>query len=388
MALGDRLKSIRDRASQELEAVKRDPGQALRNVQADVKERLSEAKTLVQQGPEAPPEHRRQSVEGRDARSVRSALATPAIASVGSPDLALSFTEPLQAQTTIAVSAQTAIERLLKTRLPDWGALLTAAAEAKRQRVPMTEVGWAETGALRSSRGLRRGDDCDVWTIEGGLCLYRHPGILDRLFGWLFGLLARLFAPLLHLRARFDAFLVHLAARLGPLFPIVGIPLALIGFVVDAVSLLMALVRALPRLGVFPVHVTQRDRCDSLSAGHGAALAPHSHIPPRVARSLARKRHQHRTVAAASSLVAGCDPRIPPQRPTKRSGADPVGEPQSGHSCDPRWADRKETLLSRCRGRPNRERVWTVASPETQGTDPSFLLGEDRTHSVPADGRT
>lgn len=146
----------------------------------------------------------------------------------------------------------TPIEMLLKTRLPDWQALLAAAGGA-RQDAPMTTVAWAQTNTLRSNRGLRKGDDCDIWAVNGGLCLYRHPGLLERLLGWLYGLVARLFAPLLDLRARFDSFLVQLAARFGPIFAIIGIPLALIGFVADAIALLTALLRALPALVLSPL---------------------------------------------------------------------------------------------------------------------------------------
>lgn len=148
--------------------------------------------------------------------------------------------------------SSTAIEVLLKTTFPDWQALLASAGRA-RQAAPLTTLAWAQTNTLRSNRSLRTGDDCDIWAINGGLCLYRHPGLLERLLGWLYGLVAALLAPLLNLRARFDAFLLQLAARFGPIFAIIGLPLALIGFVADAIALLIALLRALPALVFSPL---------------------------------------------------------------------------------------------------------------------------------------
>lgn len=158
-----------------------------------------------------------------------------------------------RAESTAVGTSPTAIEVLLKTSLPDWQALLAAAGRARQQDSPMTTLAWAQTNTLRSSRGLVKGDDCDIWAVNGGLCLYRHPGLFERLLGALYGLVARLFAPLLNLRARFDALLVRIAARFGPIFAIIGIPLALIGFIADAVAMLISLLRALPALVLSPL---------------------------------------------------------------------------------------------------------------------------------------
>ena len=152
----------------------------------------------------------------------------------------------------LAEGPTAAIERLLRTALPDWHALLAAAERNRQREVPLGVVAWAERASLRSARGLRKGDDHDIWAIERGFCLYRHPGLLDRLFGWLFALLDRLLAPLLHLRERLDAYLVHLAARLGSLFAIISVPLALLGFLADALALFVGLLRALPSLLLSP----------------------------------------------------------------------------------------------------------------------------------------
>lgn len=159
--------------------------------------------------------------------------------------------------TKAVVGSPTAIETLLGSRLPDWQALLAAANQASSSTPPMAILDWAEASTLRSNRSVRQGDNCDLWLAEGVFCLSRHPGLADRLFGWLFRLLAQLFAPVLHLRQRFDAFLVHLSARLGAAFAIFGIPLALIGFVVDAAGLVMALLRAVPGLLFSPLALVQ-----------------------------------------------------------------------------------------------------------------------------------
>lgn len=150
-------------------------------------------------------------------------------------------------------TSPTAIEAILKTSFPDWPALLAAAGRARQAAAPMTTLAWSQASTLRSKRGLRKGDDFDAWPVNGALCLYRHPDLLAHLLGWLYGHVARLFAPIRNLRARFDLFLVNLAARLGPLFAIVGIPFALVGFVADAIALAMALLGALPALLLSPL---------------------------------------------------------------------------------------------------------------------------------------
>jgi ribosomal protein L40E len=134
-----------------------------------------------------------------------------------------------------------AIENLLGAPVPDWRALLAAGELARRHEAPLGIVSWAQKASLGSARGLLRGDEHDVWAIQGGLCLYRHPGLLDRL-------LSSVLAPLLRLRGLIDAYILRLAARLGGLFAVVSIPLAFLGFIADAFAICFGLLRALPSL--------------------------------------------------------------------------------------------------------------------------------------------
>jgi hypothetical protein len=230
MALSDKLKAISEKAAEQLDRVKQNPD-ALKKLERGVKT--------------VPPTH---AASATEASHDRMALPAGVVSSrlVAGTNADSSLASPVGTST---------IEVLLGSTLPDWAGLLRRAGAAKERDNPIGLTSYAERDSLRSSRGLRKGDEHDLWTAEGGLVLYSHPGLLDRLLGWLFGILACVFAPILSLRQRVDTYLARLAARLGAIFAFISIPFAILGFILDAVALCAALLRALPALVFSPIRL-------------------------------------------------------------------------------------------------------------------------------------
>jgi hypothetical protein len=169
----------------------------------------------------------------------------------------------------VTFPAQTLIEKLFNTAFPDWQALLQAAENAKRQKPPFATAAWAEREAMHSSRALLPGGMHDIWAMAEGLCLYRHQhvGCLAKLLALPLALLAKLLSPFIRLKRAITArisrliagivgpfyslkvaletLLLSLARRLGHWFALLGIPLAIWGFMVDVVFMLVAFLRSM-----------------------------------------------------------------------------------------------------------------------------------------------
>lgn len=252
----DRIRALGTNASQRIEAVTRDPQQALQQAQASARDMLSGAVT-----PNSPAK-----AEMRDDPMPSTSQTRPSpdlvsadkgSAGVDSGQLAASERPQASRAKGLHRSAAslTEIERLLQAVIPDWSALLATVEQVRIRNAPLATVAWTETQSLSSRGGLRKGGDHDMWTATGVIGLYRHPGWQDRLFGWLVAILAKLFAPLLNLRRRFDGFIAALSARLGAALFFLGLPLALLGFIVDTMGLLGGLLRNLPSLLLSPIQL-------------------------------------------------------------------------------------------------------------------------------------
>jgi len=152
------------------------------------------------------------------------------------------------------VSSPERLQRLLDRPVPDW-LLLARSAEEAREQQPLGTVAWAEKRILRSKRALVKGRNYDIWQIPDGLCLYPHPGLIQRLLGWLFNLLAKMFQPYYLIKRKLESLVRQLALRLGVFFGILGLPLALLGFLGDTTYLIVAFLRSIPSLLLSPTRL-------------------------------------------------------------------------------------------------------------------------------------
>jgi hypothetical protein len=177
---------------------------------------------------------------------------------------------------TAALPSQALIEKLFNTAFPDWLALLQSAEKVKQQNLPFATVQWAEREAMYSSRALVVVGEYDIWAMEDGLCLYHHQriGCLAKILGLFLALLAKLLAPLIRLKraiearilalsagilgpfysikAALEVLLLSLAKRLGHWFAFLGIPLAILGFIIETVYMLLSFLRSLLSLLAHP----------------------------------------------------------------------------------------------------------------------------------------
>ena len=131
----------------------------------------------------------------------------------------------------MTVERRVMLGKLLNTTLPDWRALSQHAEQI--QYPPLGEVRWRETDTFRSKGSISAGNNYDIWQMQGGVCLRKHPGLVERLFGWFFGLLDLLLAPFRAFRNKLDAFLYTLALKLGTLGGFLSLPLAFVGMIGD-----------------------------------------------------------------------------------------------------------------------------------------------------------
>jgi hypothetical protein len=152
-------------------------------------------------------------------------------------------------------SSRAQMEKLLNTTLPDWRKLAESAEAVSQRQEPFGTVEWMEKAMLRSRRGLARGSDYDIWQFEGGLALYVYPGLIQRLFQWLFNLMSKMIAPYYRLKVKIEDSLRQLAARLGVFFSIFGLPLALLGFLGDIAYLVVNFIRSIPSLLLSPLRL-------------------------------------------------------------------------------------------------------------------------------------
>ena len=129
--------------------------------------------------------------------------------------------------------ARLRLGQLLNSFLPDWASLERQSADAKRQEAPIGMAHWTSLPALNTKSHLAKGLKCDVWLIPEGICLYKKPGLLERLLGALAAMLAAVLMPLLKLWKRFEQHFQQFALRLGPLSFVITLPFALIGLVWD-----------------------------------------------------------------------------------------------------------------------------------------------------------
>jgi len=144
-------------------------------------------------------------------------------------------------------------EKILNFNIPDYSLLLRSAEEAKKNKTPDALVHWDERPAICTKRGLKEGIRYDVFKIDEGLCLFRHPTLLEKLFGWLFELINAMMTPIHNLKMKMESLLIDLSNKLGFAFTLVSIPLSIIACMADMIFFCIAYVRSLLTLITQPI---------------------------------------------------------------------------------------------------------------------------------------
>lgn len=120
--------------------------------------------------------------------------------------------------------------KILNSHIADWGATERQAQQTMQNQKPFAKTSWDERDAyLRPAKGMVQ----DIWKIDDGICLRKHPSLIEKLVAFLLGILDLLFAPLHALQRKIEELIFAIAAKLGQFGGILCIPLAIILMVID-----------------------------------------------------------------------------------------------------------------------------------------------------------
>lgn len=129
------------------------------------------------------------------------------------------------------------IGRLLGNILPDWNSLSQQAKQVQGTP-PFKTALWAETEVLLTKNSLTKGQKYDFWEMPDGICLYKHPSFLEKLFGWLLPMIDVLFFPVRWVSAFIEnsmkALLERLFAKFNNLAFFLAAPLLFLASSIDA----------------------------------------------------------------------------------------------------------------------------------------------------------
>ena len=144
------------------------------------------------------------------------------------------------------------LEELLGATLPDWAALKTKASETTDIKEPAGCVKWMESSLTIDKRHLKKGIKHDLWQDENILVLKAQPIIFEKVLGMIASLFSVILIPWYSLKDRIESLVRGMAEKLGSLFSIFALPIALIAFLGDIVTMGLEFLFSIPRLILSP----------------------------------------------------------------------------------------------------------------------------------------
>ena len=144
------------------------------------------------------------------------------------------------------------LEELLGATLPDWAALKTKASETTDIKEPAGCVKWMESSLTIDKRHLKKGIKHDLWQDENILVLKAQPIIFEKVLGMIASLFSVILIPWYSLKDRIESLVRAMAEKLGSLFSIFALPIALIAFLGDIVTMGLEFLFSIPRLILSP----------------------------------------------------------------------------------------------------------------------------------------
>lgn len=133
--------------------------------------------------------------------------------------------------------------KILNSYIPDWVKLEIQAKQAIKNQKPFIKTSWNEADAYRTPI---IGMDHDIWKIDEGICLQRHPTLIEKIIAMMLGLLDILLAPLRALQRKIEETMFNLSSKLGQFGGILAIPFAILLMIIDFFRIyLMRLLRSI-----------------------------------------------------------------------------------------------------------------------------------------------
>lgn len=140
------------------------------------------------------------------------------------------------------------LEDLLDVRLPDWPDLKRKADEIISQEQPKGIVRWVENSLSIEKKHLKKGGKHDLWNNENILVLQTHPSIFEKLLSILASIFSIFLYPWYALKNALQKIVQNIAEKLGVLFSIFALPIALLAFLGDVITMILEFIISLPRL--------------------------------------------------------------------------------------------------------------------------------------------
>jgi len=144
------------------------------------------------------------------------------------------------------------LEELLGATLPDWAALKTKASETIDIKEPAGCVKWMESSLTIDKRHLKKGIKHDLWQDENILVLKAQPTIFENVLDMIASLFSVILIPWYSLNDRIESLVRAMAEKLGSFFSIFALPIALIAFLGDIVTMGLEFLFSIPRLILSP----------------------------------------------------------------------------------------------------------------------------------------
>lgn len=167
---------------------------------------------------------------------------------------ALSTTEELaqQPKSTAKVEPQS-LEEILQAPLPNWYALKDKADKIISQQQSVGIVRWMENPLSIKKKHLKKGNKHDLWHGENILVPQAHPTFFEKLLAKIASLLSMFLAPWYALKNWFQKIIQNIAEKLGAAFSILALPVALLAFLGDIITMILEFIVSIPRLLLSPL---------------------------------------------------------------------------------------------------------------------------------------
>ncbi len=145
------------------------------------------------------------------------------------------------------------LEDLLEARLPDWAALKSKANEVVAKTQPECCVPWIEDPLPIGKKHLRKGIKHDLWQSEKFLVLQAHPSIFEKIIASIASFLSIFLYPWYAFKNALQKAVEKAAEKLGVIFSIFALPVALLAFLGDIITMALEFLVSIPRLVLSPL---------------------------------------------------------------------------------------------------------------------------------------
>lgn len=147
------------------------------------------------------------------------------------------------------------LEEILNAPLPDWYTLKSKADEIISQKPSVGIVKWIEHSLSIKKKHSKKGNKHDLWQGKNILVLQAHPTFFEMLLVKIASILSFFFAPWYALKNWLQKIIQNIADKFGAVFSIFALPVALLAFLGDIVTMVLEFIVSIPRLILSPLRL-------------------------------------------------------------------------------------------------------------------------------------